>query len=78
VAGDFVKSRDHGGTQERRWNFWYWLGVAFAVYLLPLIAFLLDGMFFGGKLFQWVGPELHSHIDDVYWPVIFLWYYLFG
>jgi hypothetical protein len=67
-----------GGTQERRWNFWYWLGLAFAAYLLPLIAFFLDAMFFGGKLFQWVGPELRSLIDNVYWPVIFLWLYFFG
>lgn len=56
-------------TSKRRWNFWYWLGVAFVLYALPAVVFGVDAEFFDGYLFTRLPDEMKATAHFVYWPV---------
>jgi hypothetical protein len=58
-----------GETRERRWNLWYWLGVAFVAYLVPLIVLAIDAAFFQSRLNGSLGPEVTAVLDVIYWPL---------
>jgi len=58
-------------TRERRWNFWYWVGVAVVAYLVPLIILAID-VGCGSRLRALLGPEVESVVNIIYWPVTLL------
>jgi len=61
--------------RERRWNFWHWLGMAFAAYVLSFVVLVVDVKLLNAKLVESLVLKEHVLLA-IYYPILVLLDYL--